>query len=364
MAEVSVNPRVRLRSVPVVRTLTASDAGALLQHPLTQAALHLLRELIVGNGLRLVPTQPDTPIPDEEQALFAQVLMTDGLDTALRHLVQAYLIGVAAAEIVWGEDYMPETIRAIPVSALQVGFDEGGQMQALRVATLAGVQELPLEHAILYVHNPSAVYPLGEPLIVRYKRYLDAYDATLRALHLYVQRHGSPTTLAQLPPTYTEQEVQAVYEALAKLHDALVAVVPAAPDTKIEYIEPRGTGMDLALQMLSLLERIFVRSLLGSILAVYEAQYGTRAQAQVHWEVMQRIIAGMQRPLERALDAQLWRRVASLHLPRGATTQLELNEPTSVNREHALRSLADLVALGIINPATDRDWLRKIIGLD
>ena len=333
-----------------------------LDHPLVRSTLHILRELCVGSGLRLVPVATDT-VPDAERMLYDRLVMLDTLDLALRHLADASLLGASAVEIVWGEDYFPLLLRPIPAGAYRIGLDASSMPTEIEVQTGAGLQTLPVEHVLIYISNPDLQYPAGRPIVQQYKRYLDAYDSALRALQLYVQRHGAPTVFAQLPSIYTDEEVSKVYDALTKMQDALVGVIPASADAKIEFLEPEGTGMTLSLQLLELLERLFVRSVLGSVLAVYEAQYGTRAQAQVHWDVMRRLIEGMQRPLERAINRQLWQRVVGLHL--GAPqSRLELNEPSLIPRESVLRNLGDLTALGIIDPQADRDWLRAMIATD
>lgn len=356
------NPKIRLRPAMVPIYHPGSSAGTLLSHPLVISILHILRELCVGSGVRLVSSDGRS-ISDLEQSLFESLQDADQFDFALRHLVEAYLIGSSAAEILWSDDFRIEALRPIPIAALQIGLDEIGYPATLRVTTAAGNQLLPLENAVLFIHNPTLSQPAGQSVLLSYKRYLDAYDTTLKSLHLYIQRHGTPTTLAQVPSTYTESEVELIQSALERLQDALVATIPASPDAKIEFLEPRGTGMELSLRLMELLERLFVRAILGSVLAIYEAQYGTRAQATVHWEVMKRVIESMQRPLEQVINKQLWRRFARLHLPE-PVGRVELNEPSIMPRENILRNLGDLTALGIIDPESDRDWLRSLIATE
>jgi phage gp29-like protein len=334
----------------------------LIRHPIAQAVLHLLRELILGNGLRLVPRSGFTnAVPEDEQAMLEKLMATTGFETALRHLINAYLEGAAFVEIVWGQDYYPQAFVPLPPESVVVHTDEYGSPVKVQVYTGTGANELPLTHVILFVPTPSFQSPLGSSRLAPYKNLFDTYDETLKALHLYIQRHAVPTVLAQMPSTYTDEEVETVYNALVKMQQAMVAVIPSGTDAKVEFIEPRGTGMELSLRLLETVERIIVRSLLGSILAVYEAQYGTRAQAQVHWEVMQRVVAAMQRPLEQTLHNQLWMPLVRLHKPE-VETQLALNEPLTVNRADVLRSLGDLVALGVIDPEKHREWLLSLIG--
>jgi hypothetical protein len=172
-----------------------------------------------------------------------------------------------------------------------------------------------------------------------------------------------PTAIAKTPPSYTEEERRDLYDALVNLKDALVAVLPDQ-ETVVEFLEPRGTGMNLALEVMALLERLVARTLLGGVLAVYEAQYGTRAQAQVHWQVMQKLVGAIQQPIESALHEQLWARVCRYQLGREPVGVLELNELEQVTTSEILRNLADLVALGMVDPERDRSWLRSLLGLE
>ena len=351
-------PRVRLRALPQPYALAAHGLREQLYHPLVQSVLHILRELVASGGVRLVGDAPD-----EERALFTQLTATRGFAQALRHLATAHVAGAAVVEILWGDDYMPHALRPAPPEMVQFGIGEDGEIVAVRLTTSAGVQELPLTHAVIVDAYPAwHIYGVRELPIHALSKYLQAYDRVLRSMDLYLQRHAVPTAVAKTPASYTETETQQLYDALVKMQDALVAVLPDT-ETSVEFLEPRGTGMQLALELMSLLERLVARTLLGGILAVYEAQYGTRAQAQVHWEVMQRLISAVQQPIEHALHEQLWTRVCQYQLGRAPQGMLELNELDTVQREEIIRNIGDLVALGMVDPQRDRAWLRSLLGL-
>jgi hypothetical protein len=351
-------PRVRTRTHATPMFTPAWGLHEQLYHPLVQSVLHILRELVASGGVRLVGDAPD-----EERELFAQLLRTRGYTSAVRHLATAHVAGVSVVEIVWDEKYMPYELRSVPPEAAQLGLDESGEIVSVRVTTSAGQQDLPITHAVVVSTAPAWYIYGGRELPIRaLRKYLQAYDRVLRSIDLYLQRHAIPTTIAKTPASYTEQETQELYDALSRMQDALVAVLPDT-ETQLEFLEPRGTGMDLGLRMLELLERLVARTLLGGILAVYEAQYGTRAQAQVHWEVMQRLISAVQQPIEHALHTQLWTRVCQYQLGREPVGVLELNELETVQRSDILRNIGDLVALGMVDPERDREWLRALMGL-
>ena len=353
-------PRVRLRSQAMPFVGVASSIAQDLYHPLVQAVLHILRELIASGGARLVGRDADAP--DAERALFERLTDTEGFYHAVRHLASAHVAGVAVAEIVWDEDYHPRQLRPIPIERVQLGLDEYGEVVSVRVQTSAGLQNLPLSNTLFVIHGSWHLYPSRELPLQALQKYLRAYDRVLRSIDLYLQRHATPTALAKTPAAYTAEESEQLFQALVKMQEALVAVIPD-PATVVEFLEPKGTGMQLGLEMLNLLERLVARTLLGSVLAVYDAQYGTRAQAQVHWEVTQRLISALQQPIERALNQQLWKPYCTYQLGREPISQLQLNELESVNRAELIRNLGDLVALGMVDPEADRAWLRALLGL-
>lgn len=336
----------------------------LLRHPLLSAVWHVLQELLVANGTRIVPTMQGQPVPDDEYALHAQLTQADHYALTLRHLTQSHLVGAAVAEILWDANAHPIALRPIPTERVQFGLDAYGQVVNLRVQTDYGLQDLPLERAVYVIAQPLMLYYRVPPRLLALKRYLDAYDRTLRAIDLYLQRHAVPTTIATTPPTITEPEREQIYDALVKMKDAFVAVLPAGDGSTLQFLEPRGSGIEFALEYLQMLERLIARALLGSILAVYEAQYGTRAQAQVHWETLKSVISAMQQPIEDALHDQLWRPYCTEQLGHEPITRFRLNEPERMQSEALMRNIADLVALGFVDPDRDRDWVRALVGLE
>lgn len=356
------DPKVMLRTAPLP-SVGGMGIRDLLYHPLVQSALHILKELVASGGTRLVAQAQETPVPDAEQNLYQALTSVQGYDLAIRHLAVALLTGVSAVEIVWTEDYKVRELRPIPPERVQLGIDEYGQLVSLQILTLAGVQELPLPNAICLIASPVPfLFGVQELPLHALRKYLQAYDRVMKSLDLYLQRHGVPTALAKTPTTYTEAEVQQVYDMLVRMQDALVAVLPGT-ETQVEFLEPRGAGMQLALDFMAFIERLVVRTLLGSVLAIYEAQYGTRAQAQVHWEVTQHLVNALQQPIETALHAQLWMPLCRYQLGRDPISRLELNEVERVATGDLLRNLGDLVALGMVDPERDRDWIRALIGL-
>jgi hypothetical protein len=56
--------------------------------------------------------------------------------------------------------------------------------------------------------------------------------------------------------------------------------------------------------------------------------------------------------------------VCQYQLGREPVGVLELNEPEQVTTSEILRNLADLVALGMVDPDRDRSWLRSLLGLE
>lgn len=356
VAEKPVDIRIKQRQTTVV----PSTQDLYLQHPLVQSVLHILTELALSNGMRLVQTSESEPITETERALFNTLVENTSFNETLKHLLSAHLFGCAAALIVW-QEFVPSFFIPVPNRYYQVGLDTNFQPALLKLShPNIEPKAIPPQNFLILVIGATLENPLGVSRIALYKQYLDAYDTTVKSLSSYIQRHGVPTIIAQVPENFNEVEVRDIYNKLVQMQSSLVAVIPTNDTFRIEFLEPKGSGMDVALDSAQLLERLFVRSILGSILAIYEAQYGTRAQAQVHWELMRRLIEGMQRPLETVLNQQLWTRLVGYHQPT-RTSRVELVEPSLAGVESVLRNLGDLVALGIVDPEADKEWLRGFI---
>lgn len=325
---------------------------ALLKSPVVVGLERTLTELLLYQGVRVVGQEASS---EAVQSLLQRLLRTP-LMRALHHLATAYLTGFAVVEIVWGADAFPVHFRIIPLQHLRVRLDDLGTIVGFQVVIAGGTQELPLERALYFAPYERLDTPFGDPPLLRAKKTIETYDKVVDYLSLYLKRHAVPTIIGKAAPSLNDAERRELGKRLSDLQNASYAVVPEG--NAVEFLEPRGGGADFALEYLRYLERLIARVILGPILAVYEAEFGTRAQAQTHHDVLKSIVAGLQAPLEQAVDNQLWQRVLQAQFVSPPDARFELREPEALS-EPAMRLMAELVMAGLMDAAQARELIAR-----
>ncbi len=322
---------------------------------------NLVEQVCLGAGWRF--TGQDSESGDVAK-LCQQVTEADGFQEMLRHCMRAMFARFAVSEIVWvssGGTWLPARFRPIARNAVRLKVGEDGAVSGVYVTTSAGTQPLPLLHAVVYRFNPTFASPMGSSLLdnlredIDYKRKLD--DVVVRGS----ERFGAPTVSLRYPPGTDASQVEELLRQGKRLQSASVAVLPDG--VSVEFLEPRGQMSELSLETLRYFERRIARAVLGSVLGMFEAEFGTRAQASTHWEVTRYVIRGYQSGIEQAVTEQVFRRTLQLNgLPDDV--RFELNEPDIVEKESMARWIADLAQAGIIDVDEDRDTIRRIFGLE
>jgi len=155
---------------------------------------------------------------------------------------------------------------------------------------------------------------------------------------------------------------------LRDLQSASVGTLPGPKGdagNNIELLEASGganSAIGSAIEMLHTYERRIARGVLGSVLAVFESEFGTRAQAETHLEVLKAVVRSHQGPIEEAINQQLVEPVLAYNVGE-ADVRFELSEPDFADREKVGRWVADLAQAGVIDLEADRDAIRGLFGL-
>lgn len=342
--------RVYMQDQPLLPP-PALEMDRLLHSPVVVALQRTLSELLLYQGMRLVGADAERA---EVQSLWSALQATPIMH-ALRHLASGYLTGFALLEVVYDAQQMPVQYRAVPLERIGVQLDAYGMVVGFEVQLPAGKQPLSLERALYFAPYGRIDTPFGDAPLRHARKAIEAYDKVCEYLALYLKRHSVPTIIGKASPSLTAAERQTLAKRLEDLQNASYAIILG--DQSIELIEPRGGSVEFALAYLQHLERLIARVILGPILAVYEAEYGTRAQAQTHLDVLRSVIAGLQAPLESAVHTQLWARLMQAQLGVRYDARLELREPESLP-EQSLRMLADFALAGLVS-ATDVQAILK-----
>lgn len=329
----------------------------LLRDGTVYSILNFLSELSLGSGWHF-----EGEDVTENQDILEAVTHADGFTEMLRALFWAMATRFCAIEQVWTTQpfWYPYRLRVLPPTATTLQIDENGDVQEIQVMTSAGTQSLPLSRAIYYRFRPTLEHPEGSSILetlqddISFKRRAD--DTLVKNN----ERFGAPYIILRYPPGMSERQKQELLERGNLLQSASVAVIPEG--VGVEIMEPSGKASAFALNSLSYLERRIARAVLGSILTMFESEYGTRAQAEVHFQVFKFIIASRQADIEDTVTSQLFERVLALN-GRGMNCRFKLNEPQLMDRETTAKWVTNLTSVGIIDAEYDRDMVRRLFGI-
>lgn len=362
--------RIRRRPEPetALRLLrTPSSLASVAQHrrraqdDALRMTLNFLAEALLGAGWR-VETDESRYVELAQRAFTAP-----GFAVALRSMVAAQIERYAVIEIVWGRDFVPIAYRTFTPQEAALEFDPYGEVARIQISTVEGLQELPLERAIVYRYQPDLSNPAGRTRLEELAPLLDAKARVDDALVRIVERYSAPPLIGYHLPNLPAATVDALEQALRDLRSGAGALIGGVKGEQVSIetldVKVDGYAPDLAMRLLENYERRIARLLLGSVLALFEAQYGTRAQAEVHASITRQILRGYQQDLEECIHEQLWTPLCYYQFGVLEPPRWQLNEPTIVQPDRAARWLSELIAVGVLDPETDRETIRQLFDL-
>lgn len=356
-------PETALRVLRTSTTLTQlTQAQRRAKDDSLRVVMNFLAETLLGAGWR-VETDAARYVELAQRAFGAT-----GFAATLRAMVDAQIQRFAAVEIVWGRDFVPIAYRPLDPALVTLQFDDYGAIERIEVSTPAGLQELPLARALVYRYQPDLSHPMGRTRLDELAPLLDAKARVDDALIRIVERYSTPPLVAYHLSGLPAETVESLQEALRALRSgsgALIGAPKGEQGVTIETLDVRvdGYAPELAMRLLESYERRIARALLGSVLALFEAQYGTRAQAEVHASITRQILRGYQQDIEETIYEQLWTPLCFYQFGDANPPRWQLNEPTIVQPDRAARWLSELIAVGVLDPETDREIIRQLFDL-
>jgi phage gp29-like protein len=346
---------LRVHPLPVS---AASRDLSLVKDGTLYAVSHFLNEVCLGAGWHFEGDDAES-----NAEVLDAIVNREGFAEMLRANLNAMFTRFAVTEVVWGTGsvWLPARYRVVPHASCRLNINDGGDVESVEVVTTAGIQQLPLVRAVVHRHRPSLDHPEGQSVLdsigedVGYKRRSD--DALVKN----VERFSAPFIIGRYPPGMSASQKQELLDQLKKLQSASVAVLPEG--VGVEIIEAKGVSSKFAMDAVSFFERRIARQVLGSILAMFEAEFGTRAQATTHWQVIRYVVASYQADIEATINEQLVQRVLAWNgLPDRVV--FKLNEPDLLDKTNIARWVADLASAGVLDMEQDRDLIRRIFGLE
>lgn len=328
------------------------------------AVSRLFCDVVFGSGIRWVgeDAQRLTWLTDS-------IERSDGWQQCLRSITNAVFTRYAVVEIVWateGGAWHPARLRHIPNGMCALDIDEWGNVRGVTVTSTGGMQALPGENMILRRNNPTFEHPQGISVFDDLEEVIQMKRRADLALIRYIERFAAPTVIGWYAPGTSKAQQTALLTALKNLQSAAVGTLPGPrgdAGNNIELMEAKAQGpINLAMDMLHNYERRIARGVLGSVLAVFESEFGTRAQAETHLEVLKAVVRSHQGPIEETINRQLVAPTLAYNVG-DADLRFELVEPDFADREKVGRWVADLAQAGVIDLEADRDAIRGLFGL-
>lgn len=353
-------PNEQLRVLPQTTTRTTPTELRYLHDDTIAVIRNFLAEVLLGSGWYIETN--DTRYLQLAQRTFNAL----GFENLLRSCIDAQFTRFTAAEIIWDTDYIPKAYRVLPHNTVELHINDHGDIQQVSVYTTAGKQTLPPTRLFLYRYRPSLDHPHGT---TRMEALLEVYEAKRRvdeALVRFVERYAMPPLIAYHPPNASTETIDRLEHTLRAIRSGASVILPGPKDTL--PIEPLEVGaretspISIALELLENYERRIARAVLGSVLPFFESQYGTRAQASVHLHVTGQIVRGMQTDIEQAVNTQIWQPTCFYTLGDPNPPRWHLQEPFLPSVDIA-RTVSELIAAGVIDPETDRDFIRQLFDL-
>jgi len=341
----------------------------LLNDDTVQTVINLERELLLGASYRWTGEDAEaTGVPD----LLSAIERADGFDALLSAIAACRYTQYAVAETVWQTAsgiWAPAAFRVLPRDACAISVDATGAVTDVVVTTTGGQVKLQPEQVVVALNAPTPAEPTGHSVISDVREIIELKRRADHSVIRYLERFAAPSILAYYQPGATAETKAQLLEALKQLQSASVGTLPgpkeAAEVVLLEAKGGSGSSIGSAIEVLQLYEHRIARALLGSTLSIYEAQFGTRAQADTHLEVLKAVIRARQAAVEAVINEQVLRRVLAYNRADAAAldVRFELNEPDFADRTAMSRWVTDLVSVGVLDPEADREAIRSMFGI-
>lgn len=354
----------QVRITPQPWAIADIAEAKLLKDDSVGAVARLFCDVVFGSGIRWVGADAE-----RLQELTQAIMRADGWQQCLRALTNAVFTRYACVEIVWQTEsgaWTPQRLRHIPNTMCVLDIDEWGNVSSVSVSSSGGMQSLPPENMILRRNNPTFEKPQGVSVFDDLEEVIQMKRRADLALIRYIERYAAPTVIGWYAPGTSKAQQTALLTALKNLQSAAVGTLPGPKGddgNTIELLEAKAQGpITVAMDMLRMYERRIARGVLGSVLAVFESEFGTRAQAETHLEVLKSVVRSYQGDIEEVINQQLVAPVLAYNVG-SADVRFELVEPDFADREKVGRWVADLAQAGVIDLEADRDAIRGLFGL-
>ncbi len=207
----------------------------------------------------------------------------------LRELLSAIEYGYSVSEVLWAEQggyWVPTKLKSRKPERFR--FDSNG---ALVLASTLAKLDMPYKF-LVHRNKPEAENPYGTPVLSRCYWYWKFKYAGLEFWLTATEKFGVPSILALFDASderQAQKKAEEISTALAGISSGSGAALGNVKEVKA--LEVTGSLADFAV-LVHTCNAEMAYSITGQSLATQEAEFGTRAQAEVHADTLEKICRG------------------------------------------------------------------------
>ena len=310
---------------------------------------------------------------DRDVAEFVKKALKPHVRKLLEDLWDAIPKGFSVVEVIYKVNEKVEIAEIKKRAQRRFVFDPDGRLRLKTPeAPLEGI-ELP-ERKFVVMTFGSNQNPYGKGVLMRcfwpwwFKKHAVLFWST------FLEKFAQPTPLGHYPPGTPERQRQNFLEALEALQSEYAIIIPEG--FKVELLEAKRSGsLETYEAFLAYMDRQISKAVLSSTLAVEEARYGTRAQAEIHKEVADEIVEADAKLLMETINSTIVKWLVDFNFNVKEYPEFVINyEDSEAGKEAAERDKILITEIGlpvsldylyekykIPKPGTDQDVIAMAV---
>ena len=285
--------------------------------------LELRKSLVLGANIEVKPL--DDSARSKKIAGFVKECLDElNLYTELKELLSALEFGFSVSEVVWeldGGEWRPKALYSRRQE--RFAFKPDGTLVLVNdpLKPLSVLNE-PYKF-IVHRHSPEAENPYGSSILKQCYWPWMFKKAGFRFWLTAAEKFGVPTVLAIFETDNEEEAQKRAYELASSLSNIQSdAAIALANVKEVETLEAKGDLADFKV-LIETCNNEISYAITGQTLATAESKYGTRSQAEVHEEILEKFARADAKELAWTLNKTLIDWIVRLNFGEDSPVRVE-----------------------------------------
>lgn len=209
-------------------------------------------------------------------------------------VIETILYGFSAVEIIWehkNSKLTPVKLISLPRELITI---ENEKVLLLKNNTKV---EIPSEKLIFLTYQGTSLSPYGTSLLSKCYFPIKIKNAGLKYWIHYTEKYGMPIITGKYERGATQEEADALADALSDMHEDTVLVSPSDVDVDVKQVSSTATT-DLYEKLIKHCNSEISKVVLSQTLTT-ELQTGSYAAANIHYKIREDVINNDKRLLEK-----------------------------------------------------------------